>query len=820
MTNIQCLHDELQGLGLLSLKEVSAFHESGKGFWPDKDAFLKKHLLRLAWTFIVVLVLFIWLFTYGRIRLEKEMVFDAAISDSQNTAAIVALNLQQILNRAELYAKISVTYLENGRMPTSVLIPGLTGDSTYLRLAIFDLSGELRFSSSSRRREPEMEPVIRDLLAMKPEHRPNMVVGKAGEGASAWRMPIGLPIYSGKGQPVGFFAAIVDLGYFLKLYSEIDMGETGSLGAFDDRGTLLAELTRMGLNAGPQFASAVYGRFIASPANSGAIHPMMVDKNLSSIGAFRAAGDYPFVITVIRNAKSVLGTFYQRRSDYLIQALIASVMVVIMLSGLVSLIRRQQGLLETLTESEVEKEKLIEALENEKTRAYQLASYDYLTGIPNRMLFHELAQAELSRAKRSRNTYAILFLDLNKFKLVNDTLGHSVGDLLLKSVAQRLRQSIRAYDIVSRLGGDEFVILLSEMRSEQQIADIARKVIRTINEPYKDLEGHDIEISTSIGIAVFPRDGATIDTLLLHADAAMYRAKSKGAGKYSFYDASLSYTTDRHIELLGRFRFAMQHDEFCLHFQPKIDLDRMQICGLEALIRWNHPQHGLLAPGEFISLAEHNDLIVPLGEWIINAAVMQIASWRSRGVDVPPVAINISAKQLRDEAILDTFSRALRKHAVPPHLIEIEITESCLIEDVDLTRSLLERLRASGIRMAIDDYGTGFSGLSSLKQLPVYAVKIDKSFVKDLRNDVNDAAIVGYTISLAHNLGLLVVAEGVETKEQAVYLKAAGCDQVQGYYFQRPLPAQDIPLLLKNGVTGLDKVVPAMKDDVPSHEIV
>jgi len=633
-------------------------------------------------------------------------------------------------------------------------------------------------------------------------------------------MPIGLPIYSGRGQPIGFFAAIVDLGYFLQLYSKIDMGETGSLGVFNDRGTLLAELSRMGLNAGPQFASAVYGRFIAGPANSGAIHPVMVDKNLGGIGAFHAAGDYPFVVTVIRNANNVLGTFHERRSDYLIRALIASAMVVIMLSGLVSLIRRQQGLLETLTESENEKEKLIEALENEKTRAYQLASYDYLTGIPNRMLFHELAQAELSRAKRSRNTYAILFLDLNKFKLVNDTLGHSVGDLLLKSVAQRLRQSIRAYDIVSRLGGDEFVILLSEMRSEQQIADIARKVITTINEPYKDLEGHDVEISTSIGIALFPRDGATIDTLLLHADAAMYQAKSKGAGKYSFYDASLSYTTDRHIELLGRFRYAMQHDEFCLHFQPKIDLDRMQICGLEALIRWHHPQHGLLAPGEFISLAEHNDLIVPLGEWIINAAVAQIASWRSRGVNVPPVAINISAKQLRDESILETFSRALQKHAVPPHLIEIEITESCLIEDIDLTRSLLERLRASGIKMAIDDYGTGFSGLSSLKQLPVYAVKIDKSFVKDLRNDVNDAAIVGYTISLAHNLGLLVVAEGVETKEQAVYLKAAGCDQVQGYYFQRPLPAPDIPLLLKNGVTGLEKVVPVMKNDVPSHETV
>lgn len=770
--------------------------------------------------FVAVMLAFIWLFTYGRIRLEKEIVFDAVIADSKNISAIVALNLQQILNRTQLYAKISSDYLETGYVPGSVLTPALTGERTYLRLAIFDAGGDLRFSSASRRSEPEMKPLILDMMNSERDVNEGMVIGPTGEGASAWRMPIAQPVYSSGGRHLGFFAAIIDLGYFLQLYRDVHLGESGNLGIFNSQGMQLAELNRMVLNAGPNFSSAAYGRFLVKQSDPGAIRPLGKEKNLGGVGAFHFVGDYPLTVTVIRDVHSVLETYYQRRSSYLLWAAIASAVVALMLGGLAALIRRQHNLLSTLTDSENEKEKLIGELESQKARAYQLASHDYLTGIPNRMLFHEMAQAELSRARRARTTYALLFLDLNKFKLVNDTLGHAVGDLLLKAVAQRLRQTIRAYDIVSRLGGDEFVILLSDMQSEQQIVDIVQKIIAKISEPYHDPDGADVEISTSIGVALFPRDGNNIETLLLHADAAMYQAKSRGAGSYYLYDVSLKYTTDLHIELLGRFRFAIRNNEFCLHFQPKFDLDRMGICGLEALIRWEHPLHGLLAPGEFIGLAEQNDLIGPLGAWTINEAASQIAAWQREGITVPPVAINISARQLRDNAILEIFSTALRRHGVAAHDIEVEITETCLIEDVDLARNLLERLTESGIRIAIDDYGTGFSGLSNLKRLPIYAIKIDKTFIRDLRNDVNDDAIVGYTISLAHNLGLLVVAEGVETIEQAVHLKAAGCDQVQGFYFQRPIPAPDVPVLLRHSKGCQEKPPCSMENKAHQHEFL
>lgn len=762
-----------------------------------RDAFAGKYARRSVWLVAVISLTFVWTFTCSRIRLEKEIVLEAAVSESRNLSTIIALNLEQILNRIELYAQVGANYLEDGGVSASALKPGLTGDRTYLRLAIFSTEGDLLFSSASRRQEPEMQPVIDEIRNIESLDGMPMTIGKAGRGSSAWRIPIALPINSRQGQCIGYLAAILDIGYFLKLYQDLQLGESGNLGIFTDQGVQLVEVNKAMLNTGPNFTSAVYGPLIIGNFPSGVIFPNKSAEKLQDIGTFQFVGHYPLAITVLQRQDSVLNNFYQRQKSYLAWASLVSVIVAIMLGGLAAMIRRQQKLLIAVTQSEREKKSLISALENEKSRAYQLASHDYLTGIPNRMLFNDLAQAELARAKRSRNVYALLFLDLNKFKLINDTLGHAIGDLLLQAVAKRLRQTVRAYDIVSRLGGDEFVILLSELRSEQHIADIAEKVIESVCEPYKNLNGNDVEISTSIGIARYPRDGTDIGTLLLHADAAMYQAKSRGAGKYCFYDPMLQVLTERHLELLARFRAAIKENEFCLHFQPKIDLQTFEVCGLEALIRWQHPKHGLLSPAEFVGLAERNDLINLLGKWIIDEVCRQIADWQVQGLAVPAVAVNISAKQLRDESILNVVQTAVQKHGISADRLEIEITESCLIEDVEMATMLLDSLHKSGIRISIDDYGTGFSGLSNLKRLPIYAVKIDKSFITDLRNDVDDAMIVAYTISLAHNLGLVVVAEGVETKEQVVHLKTAGCDQVQGYYFQRPMSAADIVSTLK-----------------------
>lgn len=442
-----------------------------------------------------------------------------------------------------------------------------------------------------------------------------------------------------------------------------------------------------------------------------------------------------------------------------------------------------------LAHLESAKSELIEQLESEKARAFELASYDFLTGLPNRMMFHRLAAAELSRARRSRRVYALYFLDLDKFKTINDTLGHAAGDVLLKAVAGRLRTSLREYDIVARLGGDEFVVLVSELDSEERVGHIAAKLVESLSAPYPGIGSEPIEVTPSIGIALYPGDGQDINRLLSNADAAMYQAKRSGRGNYRFFDGSLNTSSARKLELISRFRRAIRAGEFCLHYQMRIGLQSMQAVGMEALVRWQHPTHGLLYPGEFIELAEEHDFIVPLGHWAIAEACAQLAEWRRLDMPLLPVAINISAKQLRDEELVDVVQDALEQHMVPAALLEIEVTESCFLERPEIARQVLEKLHAAGIKISLDDYGTGFSGLSHLKQLPISAVKIDRSFIRDIRNDTSDAMIVSSTISLSHSLGLKVVAEGVETKEQLVHLKAAGCDEVQGFFCHRPADA-------------------------------
>jgi diguanylate cyclase len=518
---------------------------------------------------------------------------------------------------------------------------------------------------------------------------------------------------------------------------------------------------------------------------------------MAGVGVFRKLDAFPFTVVVSRDRDAVFQGIERSRQNYLAQAGAFSAAVLLAALGLTVMMQRQHRLFDVLAKSEQDKHGLIQELEQEKVKAYELASHDFLTGIPNRMLFHEMARAEFARAKRSRKLYALFFMDLDKFKAINDTLGHAVGDRLLQAVAGRLRANLRDYDLLARLGGDEFVMLISEVESEEFVADIAAKLVASVSQQFVDIDGHDVSVSPSIGIALYPRDGQTVEMLLKHADAAMYGAKSGGRGAYRFFDASLNESTARQLELLARFRTALRDNEFCLHYQPRVMLGNFELAGLEALVRWQHPEHGLIYPNEFVGLAEQYGLIAPLGEWVINEACRQLAAWRERGLPLSVVAVNVSARQLQDETLVQSVGDALARHGLPPELLEIEVTESCFIEDTEVARRVLEALRARGLKIAIDDYGTGFSGLSSLKSLPIYAIKIDRSFVRDIRNDASDAMIVASTITLAHNLGLTVVAEGVESREQIVHLKTAGCDQVQGFYFQRPVCATEIEPVLQ-----------------------
>ncbi len=427
----------------------------------------------------------------------------------------------------------------------------------------------------------------------------------------------------------------------------------------------------------------------------------------------------------------------------------------------------------------------------ERAGAEYRAQHDPLTGLPNQVLFRDRVNVALAHAARHGSGFAVMFLDLDRFKDVNDSLGHAVGNQLLQAVANRLRQTLRAEDTVARMGGDEFTLLVAGTTGARDCQIVADKVLRAFSEPFL-VGARELFVSSSIGIAVSPADGTDFDTLLKHSDTAMYRAKAKGRDASHFYTSAMSAKAEVKHALESSLRAAIERDELELHYQPKVDLKHRSVVGLEALVRWNHPKLGVLSPGAFIPLAEETGLIVPLGEWVLEAACRQVRQWIEAGLTPIPVAVNLSARQFRQQRVEDVVARVLEEQGVDGRLLELELTESVFLHDVHATRATLAELRSLGVRCAIDDFGTGFSGLKYLAEMPIDSLKIDQSFVQKISRATDDAPIVGAVIALARNLHMNVVAEGVETEEQARFLTAHGCEQMQGYLFSRPLPVGEI----------------------------
>ena len=438
----------------------------------------------------------------------------------------------------------------------------------------------------------------------------------------------------------------------------------------------------------------------------------------------------------------------------------------------------------------------------------RLAYFDTLTGLPNRLLFTEQLHKGLADAERQGQQLAVLFVDLDHFKRVNDTLGHSAGDELLRVVSARLAQSVRPLDSISRgsgerdrnsiarLGGDEFIIMLSDLHGAVDAAAVARRLVAALTEPVT-IQCTELYVSASVGIAMYPYDGTDIDTLLMNADTAMYRAKEAGRGGFQFYDRSMNARALERLVMETMLRRALERSEFVLHYQPRISLATGQIVGAEALIRWQHPERGLVSPREFITLAEETSLVIPIGEWALDEVCRQSAAWHAGGLTAVPVAVNLASTHLRERNLPDLVSRMLAQHGVPAGCLEIEVTESVLIADPELSLDTARRLNELGVRLSIDDFGTGYSSLSYLKRLPISALKIDQSFVRDLATDPDDAAIITAIIAMAHTLKLKVIAEGVETEAQRVFLKNNGCDEFQGYLMSRPVEASEFAQMLE-----------------------
>lgn len=430
------------------------------------------------------------------------------------------------------------------------------------------------------------------------------------------------------------------------------------------------------------------------------------------------------------------------------------------------------------------------------------ASHDQLTGLANRLLFNERLSLALANAHQRGEMLAAIFLDLDGFKNINDTLGHAIGDLLLKLVANRLIKCIPKGNTLARWGGDEFTLAIDPIKSTEDATKIADKILDCLKKPFI-LEDREFYVQASLGIALAPYDGEDAETLLKNADAAMYRAKQQGRNHYQLYTPILGSTAFERLVLENNLYKALERNEFRLHYQPQIDLKTGQIVGMEALIRWEHPEQGSIVPDRFISLAEENGLICPIGEWVMRTASSQNRAWQLAGLPPIRIGVNLSVRQFRQNNLPASIAKILAETGLAPRYLELEVTESIAMQDTELTIALLQELQNMGIQIAIDDFGTGYSSLSSLKHFPVNKLKIDRSFVRELTKDSNDAAIVKAVIALGHGLNLEAIAEGVETFAQLEFLRSVNCDGVQGYLFSKPLPSEAATALLRQSASRL-----------------
>ncbi|MEQ1742745.1 MAG: EAL domain-containing protein, partial [Candidatus Nitrotoga sp.] len=426
-----------------------------------------------------------------------------------------------------------------------------------------------------------------------------------------------------------------------------------------------------------------------------------------------------------------------------------------------------------------------------------LAYYDVLTGLPNRTLLHDRLGQLIAESHRDKQKFALLYIDLDRFKYVNDSMGHAVGDKLLQVVALRLQECVREGDTVSRISGDEFIVLLREADAKGA-ARVAGKILKSLTTPC-DIGALQIVTHASIGISIYPDNVDSedeINTLIKHADVAMYRVKTEGRGNFLFFEPEMNFRAHQLFSMENDMRLALERNEFTLHYQPQVNLISGMVCGAEALLRWKHPDKGFVAPAEFVPVAEETGQIVPIGEWVLHTACAQLADWRRQGMPIFPMSINLSISQLRQPQLAQMIIAVLEETGLHPQDLELEITEGVMMNEVQATMAFLDEMHELGVQLAIDDFGTGYSSLSYLKKMPLDRLKVDQSFVRDVATDENDAAIVRSIISLGHQFKLQVIAEGVETLEQLDFLRVRGCDEIQGYYYSRPLPAEEFAIFI------------------------
>ena len=735
---------------------------------------------------------FLWGLYFSQQAGSRQEALAAKAAEHLNLATITAENLKQLVDRAQAIGLVAQLDLRAPTDQNSLSLARLLAEDPVLkRMSLYDQRGQLLFASHND--EPRQLPgawlqALHGHIShygLKPL-LPPLMDSTADGSQPNWRLPFLLPLTDPiTGEAGDILLVQLDIGYLAALLQNIELGNSGLLRLLDESGQ-----ERLRINGS--------GVVISGPA----LHPSL-PHNPGSAGRFRqfsGSGEFQglyrripqrgFSITASQLSEEILSPV---QHTYKRQLWLNLCMTLLMLSGLVwswrSLSRRQQAF-QALEQAQQTNQELIQSLAEAHQRSSLAAATDHLSGLHNRRQFLEVAAAALAQQRDKRQLMAILFIDMDRFKSINDSLGHKVGDLLLQAVSGRITRALEAGDEAARFGGDEFVILLAGQRSEEQINLWVRNLVGKLSAVYS-LDGQEVNTSPSIGVSICPRDGQTVDELVRHADAAMYSAKQAGRGQYRFFDPSLNTQDIEEFTLEQAFSQALKERQFVLHYQPQTRLDSMRVESYEALVRWQHPQFGLIYPDRFIDLAERSGFILELGWEVLRLACEELERWQAHGVSAG-LAINVSPLQLRQTDFTARLLDELQRHDIDPQRLELEITENSVFDQHGQGIEHLRRLRAAGLHISLDDFGQGYAGFAHLQALPLSRLKIDRSLIAQLSNSHDDSPIVSSTIILAKRLGLEVVAEGVETREQVVYLRLAGCDLAQGYHFSRPLTAQQL----------------------------
>ncbi|MET3676853.1 MULTISPECIES: EAL domain-containing protein [unclassified Pseudomonas] len=743
---------------------------------------------------------FLWGLHVSQKAAARQDALSAKAAEHLNLASIVGESLRQLVDRAQAVGRVTQDDMKVLRQGSASLARMLAEDPAFKRMSLYDRQGRLLSASHADEAAELPEDWLRQLQRHVARYgfKPFLPsVQPPGQPATLpnWHLPFLLPLTNLPGGEIDNILVVqLDIGYLAVLLQHIDLGSSGLVRLLQDDGLERLRIDSSGVVVA---GDALLPGLPDSGSDAGMLTQYAAGDPYQSL--YRRLPERGFSVVVSQRQDEILAPSTLAYSRQFWLNLSMTLMILASLLWTLRLLRKRQEAFNALEQAQQVNQQLIGRLEDEHRRSSHAAATDHLSGLHNRRQFVEVASQALTRQRGKRRLMAILFIDMDRFKSINDSLGHKVGDLLLQAVAGRIQRLLEPGDEASRFGGDEFVVLLAGERSEEQINAWVRVLVQKLSATYA-LDGQEVNTSPSVGVSICPRDGQDIDSLIRSADAAMYSAKQAGRAQYRFFDPSLNLADIHAFTLEQAFGSALAERQFVLHYQPQIRLDTQQVLGYEALVRWDHPEFGLLYPDRFIDLAERSGFIVELGWEVLRLACEALSGWDAQGRETR-LAVNVSALQLRQADFAARLLSKLQQYAIAPQRLELEITETTILDPEGTAVAHLHTLREAGLGISLDDFGRGYAGFAHLHSLPLSKLKIDRSLIAPLSNSHDDSPIVSSTIILAKRLGLEVVAEGVETREQVVCLKLAGCDIAQGYHFSRPLsPAQlrDYPLF--NGV--------------------